>query len=207
MRLGRGRSPAFPRLRWVAAAFVVVWAPSYAVVWGWRNFLQLCDVAVFLTALGVWRGSPLLLSSQALSSLVVDALWTLDVGARLASGQHLIGGTQYMWDETRPLPVRLLSLFHVALPICLVYCLRKPEVGYDRRALPAQIALAALVLAASRLLGEPGTNPNFAFRDPFWGRQWGAATAHVGLVLGVLSAAVYLPTHLLLARVLPPSRR
>ncbi len=201
------RGPTFPRLRWVAVGWLVVWTPTYAVVWGWRNFLQLCDVAVFLTTVGLWRSHPLLLSSQAVSSIVIDGLWTLDVGWRLASGRHLIGGTEYMWDGTRPLPVRLMSLFHAVLPPLLVWCLKKEGVGYDRRALRLQIGIAAGIFVLSRLIGDPRVNPNFAFRDPFLHRAWGPPLVHAGAMFGGLVLAVYWPTHAALRRLLPPARR
>ncbi len=196
----------FPRLRWAAVGWLVVWTPSYAAVWGWRNFLQLCDVAVFLSAAGIWRGSPLLLSSQALSSLVVDGLWSLDVAWRLATGRHIVGGTEYMWDASRPLAVRLLSLFHFFLPPLLLGCLRERRVGYDRRGLHLQIGIAAATLAVSRFVGDEVTNPNFAFRDPFYRRPLGPPLAHLAITLGALVAAVYVPTHLVLGRVLPRAR-
>ncbi len=195
---GAEARPAFPILRWVAIGWLVVWTPSYAVVWGWRNFLQLCDIAVFLTAAGLWRGNALLLSSQAISSLVIDGLWTLDVGWRLVTERHLIGGTEYMWKAEHPLAVRLLSLFHAALPVVLLYAVKK--VGHDRRALPLQAGLAAAVLVASRLVGNPDVNPNFAFRDPIWHRSWGPAALHLAAMGGILVAAVYLPTDWALRR-------
>jgi hypothetical protein len=197
----RAESPkktVFPRLRWLGLAWLAVWAPSYAIVWGWRNFLQLCDVSVFLTCLGFWRGSPLLLSSQAIGSIVVDGIWALDAGARLFSGRHLIGGTEYMWDETQPLLVRLMSLFHVALPPLLVWSLRKT--GYDRRGWVLQAAIAAVLLVASRTFGDSGKNLNFAFKDPFFHRAWGSAPQHLVLTWAVLVGAVFFPTHLGLRR-------
>ena len=98
-----------------------MWLPWTAAVYGFANFLNLCDLAVLLSVLGLWTRSALLLSSQALSSLVVDGLWVLDVSWRLAFGRHLIGGTEYMWDPRFPLELRLLSLFHVVLPVLLLW--------------------------------------------------------------------------------------
>src|SRR3954464_5809414 len=69
----------FPRMRWVAAAWMLVWAPVHASVWGFRNFLHLCDIAVILTCAGLWSGSALLLSSQALFSIGAALFWDLDV--------------------------------------------------------------------------------------------------------------------------------
>ena len=195
------RSTPFPRLRWAAAAWVAVWLPAYLWKYGWHVFLNLCDIAVIVTAVGLWTGNPLLLSAQALSSLVVDLAWNLDLIARALTGAHLIGGTEYMWDAKWPLWLRALSGFHVLLPPTLLYALRRT--GYDRRALPVQAVLALLVLIASRLTLGPDENQNFSWRDPFTGRSWGPAPVHVGLTWAVLVAAVYGPTHALLRRVMP----
>jgi hypothetical protein len=152
---------------------------------------------------GLWRGSPLLLSMQALSSLVVDVAWDLDLAFRALTGGHLFGGTEYMWDPRFPLFLRLLSLFHVAWPALLWWALRR--VGYDRRALLAQALLALVVLAISRVV-QPDANINFAHADPFTHRSWGPAPAHVGLTAVALAGLVYAPTHALLRRVMPRSR-
>jgi hypothetical protein len=191
----------FPRLRWAAAAWVAVWLPAYLWKYGWHVFLNLCDIAVIVTAVGLWTGNPLLLSAQALSSLVVDLAWNVDLIARALTGAHLIGGTEYMWDPKWPLWLRALSGFHVLLPPTLLYALRRT--GYDRRALPLQAALALVVLVASRLTLGPDENQNFSWRDPFTNRSWGAAPVHVGLTWAVLVAAIYVPTHTVLRRVMP----
>lgn len=178
-----------------------MWFPSYAVGWGPVNFLNLCDLAVILTCLGLWRGSALLLSSQAVSSLVVDLLWTLDVGWRLVLGRRLIGGTDYLWDARWPVVLRLASLFHVVWPVLLLWSLRR--VGYDRRGLALQSAIAAVALVAAQL-ADPAANIDYARRAPLLDRPFGPPPVHVGLTLVGLVGAFYLPTHLLLARLFPP---
>lgn len=190
-------SRAFPRMRWAAAAWLAVWIPAYASVWGPRNFLLLCDVAVLLTCAGLWLGSPLLLSSQAVSSILADAVWAMDAGSRLFLGRHLFGGTEYMWDASFPLAVRLLSLFHLFWPVLLVWSVRR--VGYDRRGLGLQIATAGALLLVSRLAGR-AANLNFAFRDPIWGLSLEPAELHLAATLAFLTAVFYLPTHLVLSR-------
>ena len=193
----------FPRLRWAALAWLAAWLPAYWVFYGPVVFLNLCDIAVILTCVGLWRGSALLLSTQALSSLVIDAAWLLDLLWRAAIGSHLIGGTEYMWDPAYPAWLRALSLFHVLLPAALLHGLRR--LGYDRRALGAQSALAAAVLVASRAVG-PGVNANFAFTDPIFGRGWGPAPVHLAAILAGL-VLVYAATALVLRRWLPPPQR
>ena len=191
--------PAFPRARWAALAWLLVWPPAYLWQYGWHVFLNLSDIAVALTCIGLWTGSRLLLSSQAVSSLVVDLAWSLDLVVRAIAGRHIVGGTEYMWDPKLPLWLRLISLFHAWMPVALVWALRR--VGYDRRGLMVQALIAFPVLIASRLLLGPDENQNFAWRDPFTGRSWGPAPVHLGLTLAVLIGAIYWPTHALLARV------
>ena len=200
LRSLQGASPthAFPVLRWFALAWMIVWLPAYARVWGWSNFLHVCDVAVILTCAGLIFDSPLLLSSQAVSSLLGSVAWCADAGSRLLMGRHLFGGTEYMWDPRYPIGVRLLSLFHVAMPAVLLWALRRT--GYDRRALALQAAIAAVLLVTSRLFG-PELNLNYSYSDPLLHRAWGPAAAHLAVIWMGMVALLYLPTHLLLARV------
>jgi hypothetical protein len=192
------QSPPFPRwVRWISLVWLAVWVPSYALYWGWANFLHLCDVAVLLTCIGFARGDVLLLSSQAVSSLVGDVLWCLDAGWRLLAGTHLTGGTEYMWDTRFPFWVRLLSLFHVVLPALLLAALCRT--GYDCRALRLQSGIAVVLLMASRLLGST-RNLNYAFADPIFHRAFGPAPVHLAVIFAALTAVIYWPTHLLLAR-------
>jgi hypothetical protein len=192
----------FPVARLLGAAWLAVWIPAYWQHYGPAVFLNLCDIAVVLTVAGLWRGSALVLSMQALSSLVIDGAWVLDLVWRSATGGHLLGGTEYMWDPRYALWLRLLSLFHLWLPVTLVWALRRT--GYDRRAWAAQTALALVVVVASRALG-PVANSNFAFRDPFLDRAFGPWPVHVLIVVAGL-AAIHAATHVFLARTLAPPR-
>jgi hypothetical protein len=191
---------AFPVLRWVGLLWVAVWLPAYVRVWGWANLLHLCDVAVILGCAGLWWVSSLLISSQALSSLAAGLLWSLDVGWHLLTGRFLIGGTDYMWDTRYPLWVRLLSSFHIGLPVVLLWAMRK--VGYDRRALALQAAIAAALFVLARFL-PANLNVNYAFRDPLFHRAWGPAPVHLALIFVATVALVYWPTHVLFSRIFP----
>src|SRR5258708_35562843 len=88
----------FPVLRWVALTWMIVWLPAYVRVWGWANLLPLCDLALILACAGFWWGSPLLISSQAVSILGAGVLWGLDAGWKLARGGYLGGGPETMGD-------------------------------------------------------------------------------------------------------------
>jgi hypothetical protein len=191
-------------LRWSALLWLLVWVPAYWRVWGPANFLFLCDVAAALTCIGLWTNNSLLLSSQAVSSLLIDLAWALDAAWRLFLGRHLIGGTEYLFDARFPLWLRLLSLFHLLLPFLLLWALHR--VGYDRRAWALQSAIAILVLVLARIASTPEKNINFAFSDPFFHRAWGPAPVHLAVTSLFLIFVDYLPTHLLLSRIFPATQ-
>ncbi len=197
------RRVQFPVLRWAALAWLAVWVPFYARGWGWANFLHICDVAIFLTVAGIWLESPLLLSSQAVAVLAPDLAWCLDAGWHLAFRHGLFGGTEYLWDAKLSLFLRMLSLYHVALPVVLLWTIAR--VGYDRRAIWYGTLTFALTLIASRA-APASENINFAFRDPFLGRSWGPAPAHLALVLAGAIVIGFIPTHLALRRFASPPR-
>lgn len=66
-----------------------------------------------------------------MSLLLVQVLYTVDLAGRLLLGFHPIGGSEYMFDPTIPLGIRLLSLFHVVTPPLLAWALA--QLGYDGR--------------------------------------------------------------------------
>lgn len=186
---------------WIRCAVIVwlaIWIPAYWRTWGAANFLHLCDVAVIIACVGVLTNSALLISSQAVSSLLVDAAWALDAGWRLFRGRALLGGADYLFDGHYPLSVRLLSLFHVVMPILLLWVLHRT--GYDRRGWALQCAIALPLFIAARF-ADPAENINYAFIDPFVHRQWGPAPIHVLISWLFMAFVVYLPTHLVLKRI------
>lgn len=185
-------------VRWGALIWLAVWIPAYWHAWGPANFLHLCDVAVFLTCIGLWTSNSLLLASQAVSSIVVDLIWTADAATGVFSNHQLIGGTEYLLDPHTALWIRLLSLFHIVLPVLLLWSLTR--VGYDRRAWSLQTAIVVTTFIASRFT-NPIANINYAFHDPFWHRQLGPAPLHLLLCILAMAIVVYLPTHLILLRV------
>jgi hypothetical protein len=195
------RAPLPAWLRWSALVWLVIWVPAYWYTWGAANFLHLCDVAVALTCMGLWTNNSLLLSSQAVSSLLIDTAWASDAGWRFLTGHHLIGGTEYLFDAKFPLWVRLLSLFHAVMPFLFLWALHR--LGYDRRGWITQCLIAIPVVVLARRASTPQTNINYVFTDPFFHRAWGPAPLHLTAVLLFLMFVVYLPTHLLLMRLFP----
>src|SRR6266480_5729397 len=112
--MSRMHLPLWLKILWTI--WVIAWAPLYWRQYGAQNFLFFCDLGNFLIAVGLWMESPLIFSWQASSLLLFQSLYTIDLVGTLITGRHLIGGTEYMFDPGVPLPVRLLSLFHVVPP-------------------------------------------------------------------------------------------
>ena len=190
--------PNFPTwLRVSAILWLWLWMPAYYQAWGWENFLHFCDVALILSCLGFAFQNRLLLSTQTLGCLAICIVWTLDAAFRLALGRHLIGGTEYMFDRTIPEWLRALSLYHIALPIVLLWAIFR--IGYDARAWRVQSAIAAAILIASRFVA-PDQNLNSAFADPVFHRAWGPWPIHLGAMYILLLFVLYLPFHQLLLR-------
>jgi hypothetical protein len=196
-------SPKLPIwIRCVAAVWLVFWFVVYWRSWGPLNFLHFCDIAEILSCVGFIADSALLISSQAVASLLVDAAWALDAGWTIVFGRHLIGGTEYLFDPSHALWVRLLSLFHLALPVLLLWALYR--LGYDRRGFPLQLAIALPAFIVSRF-APASQNFNYAFTDPFFHRAWGPAPLHIVVAFLFMLVVVYLPTHLVLKRLFPPA--
>jgi hypothetical protein len=184
--------------------WLVVWMPAYAVHWGWHNFFAFCDMAVILGCLGMAAQTSLLVSSQALPTVTVGFLWLADVVGALLFHRHVFGGTEYMFDGRVPLWVRLLSLFHLWLPVVFVAALRR--LRFDRRALPLQAALTLVLVAVGRLIEGPAKNLNYAYRDPIFHRQLGPAAVHVVVLTIGVAVLIYLPSYFALRRLSPRAR-
>ena len=191
-------------LQWAALGWMLIWVPAYWHAWGAVNFLHLCDVAMILTCVGLWTNSALLLSSQAVGLLLVDVAWALDAAWRLLLGRRLTGGTDYLFNVSHPLWVRLLSFFHIALLVLLLWAVRRT--GYRVRAWAVQSGIALAVVIASRFT-NPAININYAFRDPFFHWTWGPAPTHVAATVIFLAFVAYLPAHVIFKRIFPAARQ
>ncbi len=191
----------FPRLGWLGALWLLVYLPVYQSAYGALNFLFLCNIGVILTAIGLIARSRLLVSSQAVAAPIIALAWVIDAAWKLASGDFLYGATAYMWDPAFPLFARLLSLYHIGWPLLLWWVLRR--IGYDPRGWPLQAGIAALAILAGRLWVPAADNVNFAWIDPFFGRQLGPAPLHLLICWGLLSVVAYGATHWALRRAFP----
>lgn len=174
--------------------WLVVWVPAYARQYGPANFLWFCDAGIFVLVAAIWWESAYLFASQAVGMLIIQLLWCVDYFAALLFGVHPIGGTEYMFDASIPLFVRSLSLFHVAVPVVLLWALRR--FGYHRRGWRLELVLIWVLLVPSFFLGaEP--NLNWIWRpfgvepplpDPAWPLL--AFVLYPAVILGITHAVL-----------------
>lgn len=208
------RTPIIPRwLKLAYTAFMAVLIPVYWFHYGPTNFLYFCDVALIVTLIGVWTEKPLLISLAAVGILAPQALWCVDFIVGMF-GVRMTGLTTYMFDDTRPLHLRGLSLFHGWLPFMLFYLVSR--LGYDHRALHGWSATSVLLCGFSFLfLPAPGTaevmanpqipsNVNYVFgMSETESQTWMPPALYFFAWITGLIALVYLPTHALLRRICP----
>lgn len=188
------RSIPFP-VKAVLTASCLVWAVVYWRGYGPANFLWFCDLANFLIVAALWMESPLLLSAQAVSVVLVQTLWSLDLLGRLLTGGHWLGATQHLFDPTLAPSLKLASLFHVVVPPIVLWALSR--LGYDRRGWLLQTAIAWVVLPASYAIAWDA-NVNFV-QGPFEGPQtWVYPGVYLLVLMLGYPLVLYLPAHLLL---------
>lgn len=178
--------------------FICVIVPIYWKQYGPGNFLWFSDIALLVTAVTLWIESSLLASMMAVSVVVLEAIWIIDFVIELIVGTSVIGLSAYMFDSKIPLPIRALSLFHVVLPLLLVWLLYR--LGYDRRALLAQTLLAWIVLPLSYFLTKPSDNVNWVYGLGGGPQKWMPAALYLVMLMIAFPLVLYLPTHLLLKK-------
>ncbi len=187
------RLPLWLKVVWTL--WVLCWAPIYWKQYGAQNFLFFCDLGNFVILLALWTESALIFSWQAVSLLLFQTLFLIDLAGAWVSGHHPIGGTEFMFDGHLPLYVRLLSLFHVVTPVLLLWAIDR--LGYDNRGWKLQ-TLTCWIVVPINYFWRPEHNVNWA-RGIFFTEQH--AIPGVVYLLGYLLLVpllVYYPTHLAL---------
>lgn len=183
-------------LKIIYSIFVCVLVPVYWRAYGPSNFLWFSDIALFVTLAALWTDNSLLASTQALSVLLLEIAWNVDFFVGLVLGKAPVGLAEYMFDGTKPLFLRGLSLFHVALPPLLVWLVYR--LGYDRWAIVVQTLVAWLVLLVCYFFTQPSHNINWVFGPGTTPQTWMPSGWYLAVVLVAFPLCVYLPTHFLL---------
>jgi hypothetical protein len=185
------------------SAMLAVILPVYAVYWGWRNFLWFSDIALIATGIALWLENSLLASMMALAVLVPELLWNASYFVRLIFGVRVTDLAGYMFDANNPRFVRALSLFHVVLPVVLLWTLY--ALGYDRRALVAQTLLAWVVLPFTYAVTTPRDENINWVRGPDKMQRRMPPLVWLALLMLAFPIGLYVPTHVALRALFAPA--
>ena len=173
-------------------AFVIyvmaVWWKHY----GWKNFLWFSDIAFIGAVPAMWLESAALASVLTVAVLLPELLWNVDYAGRLLLRRRITGLTDYMFEADRLLLLRGLSLFHVPLPLVLLWLVA--AYGYDASVgLPGAVALAAVVLPWSRYVSTPDKNINWTYGLGGWRSRW-TGWLYVAVLFAGFVLFVFVPT-------------
>ncbi len=190
--------PGLPlTLKLAFSIWIVIWIPSVIALLGPQNFFYVCNLANLLILIGLWRESRLLLSMQWLAVALVGLFWGIDLATAWLTGVHPIGGTAYMLDPDFPTAAKLLSFYHLVLPLISGFAVYR--LGYDRRALPWQAALVALLVLSAWWLTDPERNINMVHEPVIVGLLDLPPLAYLPFLTVAWIVVLLLPVHLLSA--------
>jgi hypothetical protein len=204
MLTDRSRIPLVVKLAYTA--FVVVHVALNWQAYGPLNFLWFCDIAVLTLLAALWVESSLLCSIAAVAILLPMGLWIVDLCGRVALGHYIFGFAGYMFDRRVPRQIRILSSFHLWVPLILISTLGR--LGYDRRAIWIQSVFGAVLILVCRLISAapPGHGMHEAVNINWvYGPSEEAAqtflppVVYLGVMIVCYPLLIYLPTHLTLS--------
>lgn len=186
---------------WLKIGYTCLVAGILVIYWfkyGPGNYLWFSDIALIVAAPALWFESSLLASMMAVGVLLPEVVWNSSFFTRLVTGVRITGLSDYMFEPDRKGYLKALSLFHIPLPILLVWMVWL--LGYDPRALAAMTLLAWIVLPLTYVLTPPERNVNWV-RGP--GGEGARQTrfhplVYLALLMIGFPVVVYLPTHFLL---------
>ena len=186
-------------LKIVYTLFVCALVPIYWRQYGPANFLWFSDIALLALVPALWLENALLVSMMAVLVVFFEALWNADFFFRLLTGRSLIGLSAYMFDPKIPLLIRGLSCFHIVLPLLLLWMVQR--LGYDQRAFVWQTVVALVVLPLCYLVSNPQENVNWVYGFGQNPQKILPAPLFVIFLMLLFPLVIYLPTHLLFAKI------
>lgn len=186
-------------LKIIYTLFVCALVPIYWRQYGPANFLWFSDIALLALVPALWLENALLISMLAISVVLFEVVWNIDFFLRVMTGKSLVGLNAYMFDPNIPLFIRRLSGFHIVLPLLLLWALHR--LGYDRRAFLWQTIVALIVLPVSYLVSNYQENVNWVYGFGQKPQTILPGPMFVILLMVLFPLAVYLPSHLLFAKI------
>lgn len=149
---------------WIKVPFsllVVAIVYNYLPQYGVANFLWYSDIALFLVCIDLWLEGGLLISMLSVGVLLYELGWCAIFITKIVFADFTPDYGVDLFDSSLPTVIRGLSLFHLLLPVLIIWLLFR--FGYDRRALKYQSVFTVILLTACYLFTEPHRDVNWAF--------------------------------------------
>lgn len=176
--------------------FLLVLVPVYWVKYKPANFLWFSDIALFSIGIALWVESRMLVSMIAVGVLGLELVWNVDYFGRIIRGKPILGLSDYMFDESKTLFLRGLSLFHVFLPAIVIWLLM--EWGYNPDAVYWQTILTWVVLPVVYLFTDPRENINWVFGPGNNPQTKIPKALYFWIMMVFYPVFIFLPSHFLL---------
>ena len=190
--------PGIPE--WFKIAYTLAVAGVIIIYWprhGPRNFLWFSDVALIAAVPAMWLESALISGVLACMVLLPEILWNVDYLLRLTLRRRITGLTDYMFDPSIPRWLRAVSLFHVPLPLVLIWLVA--AYGYPEVSLAVSAGAGAIILVLSWWFSPPEKNINWVY-GPARVQRSLPQPVYLGVLYLCYVLLVFLPTHWLLLR-------
>ncbi len=173
--------------------YLAVLIPVYWCHYGPQNFLWLSDFGLFLTTIGLWLNSGLLISMAAVGVMAVELAWNVDYFIDIFFKVNLIHLSDYMFDCSYPVLLRGLSLFHVFTPI--IWVLYLMQYGYNRRAIYYFTALYWASLIFIYFFTDPKENISWVFWSQVYSVNYISEPMWVVTLFICFPLLIFFPTH------------
>lgn len=178
--------------------YISILIPVYWYYYGPQNFLWLSDFGLFLTVAALWLDSGLLMSMAAVGVMVVELAWNIDFFLELCCNMNPIHLSDYMFNASYPLVLRLLSLFHVITPVIWIFYLKKN--CYDTRALYYFTVLYWVSLFFIYFFTNPTENISWVFWPQVYSVNYIPEKFWIVCLFIFFPSLIFFPTHYIFKR-------
>jgi len=184
---------------WIKISYTILAAIIFLIYlykYGAENFLWFSDIAFFAMVPALWLNSRIIASMMAIGVLPIEILWLIG----LLSDGNFLGLANYMYDDTLPLWLRLLSFYHFPMIGAIIYMIY--QFGYDKRALIPQIFCSLFIIYLTYQFSDRGDNINMVYPPKDISSLLSDKTYFILMPL-VLILCFIIPAHLFLKKFCP----
>lgn len=178
--------------------FTIIVISIYWWHYGAENFLWFSDISLFLTCIGLWLESNLIMSVLMVMLFPFEILWNIDFFMHVLTNHSLLDLTAYMFESDYSIFVRSLSLFHIIIPFIWLWTMYKW--GYNKKAVWLAPILFCSVLFLTFFFTTPQKNINWIFAPEFYNLTWISSFDWILLLMTLAPFLIFWPMHVMLKR-------